>query len=521
MPRPTLQVITTSPEKPIRWRHLAILSLCFYALFLVPTFILLAKTGFNDHKIAAHILGTWQASFWHFPGQHHKNTRIVLDLLEALDIAGLMIFYWKGYQHLNRARTMTPASEQKLLWRLLRWLLPVSLILMMTVPFHSSDLYGYLNRGFQQSLLHTNPYMVVISDIANWGRIWQFQPHWIDNPCPYGFFFAQLANQLTLFAHGSFVIGFLLFKAMNVLVFALSAVLIYNLSETLKSRRPWLNVYLFAANPMILLHVLGNGHNDILMTVLLLLALRLLVSKHFSWLALPMLTLSVLTKYASLLAGPFMVIWFIRQGRWKSLGAGFLASLILMAVLAQPYLVSHFADWPWHAILDNAGRPQHSIAEMISSVAFYVPKFFGHPGSGLRDKTLAIIKPLSWGLFVLFYAWRCWRYFSREPDRKDFYRVIQESHTTLLMMVVFVSAKFHPWYVIMFFPLTLLLRESEFIRRYALNFTHAQIVAFTVFQNLPFFNVLCLTIAPLVWTYCRNKPTQNVLSGEVPVLIVM
>jgi hypothetical protein len=77
-------------------------------------------------------------------------------------------------------------------------------------------------------------------------------------------------------------------------------------------------------------------------------------------------------------------------------------------------------------------------------------------------------------------------------------------------MVAFVSAKFHPWYVIMFLPLTLVLPPDNWLRRFGIWFSVFQIAGFTLLQNVHILNVLLLTLVPL-WISLRRE-TRNIFN---------
>lgn len=473
-----------------------------YALFLIPTLILLAHTGLNDAQISLNIGGTWQAGFWHFPGLSTVSSRVLLDVLETLVIAALTWLFYRGFRYLNAHHEISADNEKTLLKTIFNWSLFCGIILVAVVPFHSSDLYGYLNRGFQQSLLHTNPYLTPIADIAGWEKHSQLHDHWIYNPCPYGFFFAQLAAWLTRLAGNTFTFAFLGFKLMNVGLLLCSTWLIYQLSKHLGLSRPWLSAYLFAANPLVLLHVVGNGHNDILMSGLLLACILALFSERWRWACLPLLTLSILTKYASLLALPFIGIYLFRQRDYRSILLVAGISLSISTLLALPYIDLQ-QNWPWNALMDNAGKPQHSLIEMIARMVYYPGKWlFGHADAAM-DLTLKIIKPLFLLGFAVFYLWQ-WLQFTRQTATLQ--RLICGTGIVMTVLVAFISAKFHPWYPIMFLPLLLLLPETSRWRQFGLIFSLFQIGGFTIFQNLPVFSQLVLTVLPAWLAYSRKNP---------------
>ncbi|WP_373531013.1 hypothetical protein [Vampirovibrio sp.] len=484
-------------------------SISLYALFLLPSLLLLYYAGPTDSGLSTHMGESWQATLWHFPGLEELPSRVLLDALEAVAIAALGWLFYRGFLGLNAAPTQEQDKNPTLAVTVLLWAALCGGLLIWVTPFHSSDIFGYLNRGFQQSVFHTNPYVTTIAQIPHWQDSHLLHAHWIDNPCPYGFFFARLAEWLTGWAGHSFISAFLLFKTLNWFLLLGTTGLIAHIGARLELKRPWLAAYLFGANPLVLLHAMGNGHNDIAMAFLLMASLACLLSERFRWISLPLLTLSILTKYATLLALPFVVIYLFRQKAYKALLLGAALSFLLTGWLANGYIDAH-QPWQWRDMLDNAGKPQHSIISMLESLVYYPLKWLHLPAKALSEGFLKILKPLFWSLFIGFYGWRifqCLR--AKITEAAVFYEIA----LVTLVMIAFVSAKFHPWYPVMFLPLTLLLPEKSKLRQFTLIFCLFQLAGFTVFQNLPVLNVVILTLVPawLAWKNTRlfrSSPTD-------------
>ena len=480
-------------------------SAVIYALFLLPTLLLVVYAGQSDALVSRQMTGVWQAAFWHFPGLSATASRILLDILDALAVGSLGVLFFQGW----RALLHTPDEERSVLTRLIFFgVMVFGVILLAVVPFHSSDLYGYLNRGFQQSVYGTNPYLTPVVKIPGWQQEPLFHPHWIYNPCPYGFFFAQLTAWLTGLFGRSFMAAFLGFKMLNWLLLLGSTALILKLARQLRLPRPELAAYAFGANPLVLLHVMANGHNDIGMVFLLLAALWAVSSPRWRWAALPLLMLSVLIKYASLLAVPFVGLYLLKSASnrrdWLLLWAGGLLSVTLLLLLAVPYVDPHQV-WPWADMLDNAGKPQHSLVDFLARAVYYPLKWIHGPATEGMDGTLRALKPLFWGGFVLFYLRQVWQFARQKVDLPVLLAAVA---IPLTVMVACISAKFHPWYTVMFLPLLLLLPENNRWRHFGLTFSLFQLAGFTIFQNLPVISPLVLTVLPLWLAYRRRSPFQ-------------
>jgi hypothetical protein len=542
-------------------------SVGLYALFLLPTALWAIHAGMGGFASARATIDafadTWQAAWWHFPGLSGTASRILLDLLEVGVIAGLTWLFYRGFRLLNASPALPNPDEKRLTRLILRYGVVAVGLLVLVIPFHSSDLYGYLNRGFQQSALHTNPYTTPIADIPHWKQYPFLQDHWIYNPCPYGFFFARLAHGITSLASlpalnkvwsplppgggglgwggapetMAFFGAFTLFKLLNASLVIATARLIHRLAQAFGLARPWLALYLFLCNPLVLLHAVGNGHNDILMLFLLLGALWTLQAPSAGkpdrrisvrWAAWPLFALSVLTKYATIVAGPLLVVVFLRNRWWRDLGVGLALALLLTVFLGLPYVQPGHA-WPWRDLLDNAGKSQHSIIDMLATIsALPAGLVSGFSAGGdafqtARKTALSLLKPLFLLGFAGFYLWQL-RVLLRQPAERLLPGLAAACACALLALAVFAGAKFHPWYVIMFLPLALLLEETAFVRRFALTFGLFQTAGFTVLQNLPVINVLLLTVLPLFLVLRNRDPFRPFIhetpSGETPMTML-
>lgn len=474
-----------------RFRRFFRFSMGLYAFFLIPTLLWFLYKGPGDANLSRSIGDAWQASFWHFPGLSETVSRYVMDAFTWIVVGLVTWLFYEGYCLLNAIR---PSELPEFRKKILAWVGISALVLLAVIPFHSSDLYGYLNRGFQQSAYHTNPYLTPIANIPNWQQLSLLHAHWQYNPCPYGFFFAWWVKCITSMANHSFVFAFLMMKTVNVFFLMGTTALIVLLARQLNQPRPWLSAYLWGANPLVLLQVMGNGHNDIMMVFLLLLAFTALLFPAWSVLVLPLLMLSVLVKYASILAVPFVLVYLIQQRQWKALAGGVLISIGLVYVLALPYVSSGEA-WPWHALLDNAGKSQHSLADLIARLIYYPAKLLHIPNpKHVMASALIWIKLVLFGGFAVFCAWMGWQFIQQ---KQSFAKLIASIAVVMTLLVTVVSAKFHPWYVVMFLPLVLVLPESTRLRRFGIWFSVFQIAGFTLLQNVHILNVLVLTLLPL------------------------
>ncbi len=409
----------------------------------------------------------------------------------------LCVLYWHGYHVIKE----TPSFKWPLL---LLFFMLIAFISLWSNPFHSTDLFGYINRGWQQLTYDTNPYITTVNQIQNWQQDEMFTNHWVHNPCPYGFLFAWYAKSLCLMGNGNLFWTAVLFKVMNAGSLLLTGLLLYSASRRMGSAHPELALYLCLFNPLLILHHLINGHNDILMALFMVLAGYCTIRRAWLWI-LPSLTAGLLIKWLALLCIPLACLYLIRQKQIKAMIFGGILSLALGLVLATPYLT----DWQTlrlHEMEANAMVTVNSFHSLFyfaykSMATWLTPLQSGLP---LFGKLLQLVL---WGAFVLFYGWRLYHVF-RTSEATAW---IQESVLVFAVFLGVVSSKFYPWYLGMILPMALLLREGHLLRQVLLAVSCAQLFAITFLGRAHMLNYLLLTALPTALIFDERQ--RHLLKG--------
>ncbi len=424
------------------------------------------------------------------------QSRIAREIFIWPAITTLLLLYWLGYRQLRQV-TSPPVRLIIIFGGF------IGLVALLVTPFHSTDLFGYINRGWQQLAYGLNPYVHVVKSIPHWKQDPMITDHWVGNPSPYGFLFVLIAKALCFPAAGNFTVTVFVFKLFNLLVHLGLGGLIYYGGRKLSLPRPDLGLYLYLWNPLILLHHLSNGHNDIMMGFFIVLSAILIISRsEFTRLwAIPALMAGTLIKYAAVILLPLALIHVLRQDGWKNGLIGSLLGLGLLVLFSLPF-ATELAQVPLDKITSNATITHSSLHSALYSLYKEVTNLLPVLHDS-RPLIRAILKYTLWAAFGAFYIFQL-RLAWREP-------VSRESFITRALLIMFAaicvaSPKFYPWYAGMFFPLALLLPTGSGLREFMVIFTGFQLYAFTLLGQAHILNWTLLTGLPLLgalWIHDR------------------
>ncbi len=268
----------------------------------------------------------------------------------ALSVAGVVLLL--GAWWLLRdsgARTVLTAAG---LW---------SVPLLVTPPLFSRDLYAYAGQA-HLVLTGLDPYShgpaAAPGPIAD-----EVDPVWAHTSSPYGPVFLRLAAGLIALTGQHPLLGAL---ALRLLAVAGVALLAWGLIRLAPSYDvpPGRVVWLGVANPLVLLHGVGGGHNDLLMIGLMVLGLSLVPRSLVA--AAAVITIAGLVKAPALLVLAFLPAlaggpWLRRAGLTALSAAGTAVLVTLVCGLG----------WGWTGTL-SGGEARRSLLSLTTGVGVLV-----------------------------------------------------------------------------------------------------------------------------------------------------
>jgi len=284
------------------------------------------------------------------------STRLHDPLLESLHLSWLRfghglvlssVLLWAGvavmlaaWLWLGRRVIDRTATEYTMVATTGFWLAP----LLLSVPVFSRDTYSYLAQG---ALLRDglDPYIVGPIDNPN-SLLDNVSPIWTTTTAPYGPAFILVAKFVTMLVGNDVVAGTMLLRlcmlpGLALLIWAAPRVARHVGAD--RAAALWICVL----NPLVIIHLMGGVHNEMLMVGLMMAALALAFSRHHIA-GVSLIAVAVAVKATAGLALPFMVwVWTrdLRRRRGYPPVKAFAAATVATALI----FVAVFAVLSWLA----------------------------------------------------------------------------------------------------------------------------------------------------------------------------
>lgn len=231
--------------------------------------------------------------------------------------------------------------------------------------FQSSDVFSYIFSGRAMSVYHSNPYTIVP----------RMKPHdvffplvgWKDNGSVYGPVFTYLSYGITKVAGNGIWANVLGFKLLALASYAACLPLVYHLARRVSPGRENMALAIAAWCPVLLMHVAGGGHNDML-AVAFVLGGYLLYRKGYLLTGVAVVAIAMAVKLTAALALAPIFVLYVRDRSGAPLKRFVAGSLTCIAAFAIPYI----GFWDGTRVLKDTRQ----VASMYSSSS--VPSLISH-----------------------------------------------------------------------------------------------------------------------------------------------
>ncbi|MDH6678166.1 alpha-1,6-mannosyltransferase [Rhodococcus sp. LBL1] len=276
------------------------------------------------------ILGFVGAAMITFGGFGAGSVRRHDPLLEEMHLSWLRfghgyalstIIVWGGvlsmiiaWVRLGRSTINGRVGLRSLLWTVPLWTAPM----LLAVPMFSRDAYSYLAQG---ALLRDGFDPYAVGPVVNPGLLLDNVSNvWTTTTAPYGPVSLLIGQGITTITGDNVIAGTMLLRVAFLPGLALMMWALPRLARQLGGK-PTIAVWLAVLNPLVLIHLIGGVHNELLMVGLMVAGITLALDrKHVASVA--VIALGVAVKAMAGIALPFIVwIWMIHE-RERALAEG-------------------------------------------------------------------------------------------------------------------------------------------------------------------------------------------------------
>ncbi len=231
-------------------------------------------------------------------------------------------------------------QDRSTLWLILGFGVIFALTNLFVYPITAIDVFNYIAESLVMLDYHANPMLVSLVQYPQ-DPLVRLTVGWGIYPASYGPIGLLIDALPTLFAGRNVLANLILLKVIFSAALLVEGFVAYKILLKIAPKFALAGALALAWNPFALFEFSANSHNDILMTLFILLAVLALVEDR-PVLALVLITASALTKYASLPLIPlFFVYSFVHQSshqqRLRYAGVAIAASLLLVLITFTPF----------------------------------------------------------------------------------------------------------------------------------------------------------------------------------------
>ncbi len=297
------------------------------------------------------------------------------EIATALVYLGVLLLAW-AWVRLGREVLAHRVCGRAVLSTAAVWLLPV----LVAPPLFTRDIFSYLAQG-ALPLVGLDPYAVgpeampgVFADNVHY--------FWQDTPAPYGPLFILYAKYVAWLAGDQIILGVVLMRLALVVGLLLLVWALPELSRRMGGR-PALALWIAVANPMMVVHMVGGGHNDLLVMGLLAVAALVALRGQHGW-AIVLATCAMAVKASAGVALPFLVlVWaatlpgskLARTLRATAYGVGIFVPVFTLCTVAAgvglgwlPALSAPSMIVNWLSLPTGAGQLVHTLVNLVVPV---------------------------------------------------------------------------------------------------------------------------------------------------------
>lgn len=381
-----------------------------------------------------------------------KSNNVTIGMLNGIILIGLLLVFSIIYLLIIKNEKQIFKNKKQIII----FIFIISVIFMMILPFLSSDIYYYIGDSWLASKYGENPYYTSVKDLQNSGindEILNNTGYWRHTTSIYGPIWNSIAQLLVSLSFGKVTIALFIFKIVSLLIHVLNSYLMYKITKSEKY------MLLYGLNPLVLIELLSNVHNDIYLILFILLALYFLIRKNnILWTSL-FLAISIAIKYSTVLVIPFILLYYFRN---KSIPKRILYCMItgisiigIVLILYLPYYrdMSIFTNF----LVQNSKYSQ-SIMLLLKQ--------------RLDNNIFLLIDSIRIPIFAIIYIIILINILFNKKISIRY--IFHKYNFVMLIFIFFVLTNFQKWYILWILPT--IMWQSKNIRNFIINLTITAII---------------------------------------------
>lgn len=342
----------------------------------------------------------------------------------------LVAWLWLGRRILDGR----PDSEFTMIATTGLWLLP----LLLSVPLFSRDAYSYLAQG---ALLRDGFDPYAVGPIENQNSLLDnVSPIWTTTTAPYGPAFILVARFVTMVAGNHVIAGTVLLRLCMLPGLVLLIWAAPRVARHIGSNGA-IALWICVLNPLVVIHLMGGVHNDMLMVGLMMAGIALTFFRRHV-LGAVLIAVAVAVKATAVLALPFMVWVWMRHLPGRRVRAFLIASAESVACFTAVFAVLSWmagVGLGWLTALAGSVKIINwlTIPTAVANLTSTVGGMFGATVNFYA--VVEVTRLVGVGIILVLLPLLWWRF--RHNDRE----ALQGIAWAMVVVVLFVPAAL-PWY---------------------------------------------------------------------------
>lgn len=430
-----------------------------------------------------------------------KTNDARIGTLNGIIIIGLLlVFSFIYYLIIRKEKEIFKNKKQIIIFIAI-----VSFVFMMILPYLSSDIFYYMGDSWLAAKYNENPYYTTVKDLQDNGindEILNNTGYWKYTTSIYGPLWNSIAKILVSFSFGNITIALFVFKIVSYLIHILNSYLVHKITQSNKY------MLLYGLNPLVLIELLSNVHNDIYLILFILVALYFLIRKKYIYFTIIFMALSICIKYSTVLMVPFILIYCFRNNsipkRILYCLAGGLSILAIVVIFYLPYY-----------------RDMTIFTNMLVQDGKYTQSFMALLMIKLEGNSLfSMINSLKLPVFAIIYLSTVTIALFCKKISLSF--IIKKYNFIMLIFIFIVLTTFQKWYILWLLPTIFLVNKS--MRNFIIALTITAIIpSFKYFQtgNDVFsdglyysISMFIMSVITVILIYLKNEIKKQIKEKE-------